>query len=74
MRRALETGLVDVWKMNHVPSMERCKLGNQGKNKKPTAITLVQLSSAFVVLGIGLSLAVFSFLLEIILSHFKRGK
>ena len=70
MGRALETGLVDVWKKKHVPSMERCKLGNQGKNRKPTAITLVQLSSAFVVLGVGISLAVFSFLFEIIVSNF----
>lgn len=71
MRRALETGILDVWKKNNVPSMDRCKLPNQGRDRKPTPITLAQLSSAFLILGIGLALALFSFLIEIfILSTF----
>ena len=71
MHRALETGILDVWKKNNVPSMERCTLKNQDRNRKPKPIILAQLSSAFLILIIGLALALFSFLVEIFLSNFN---
>ena len=70
MQRAREMGLNTVWRKNHVPNIDKCMLDNQDKDKKPTPITLAQISSAFVVLGIGIAVAAFTFLLEIIHSLF----
>lgn len=74
MRTALETGILDIWKKKHVPSMDRCKLKNQDRDRKPAPITVAHLSSAFVVLGIGYALGIFSFLVEMIIpSFFKQN-
>ena len=68
--RANEAGLVDFWKKKHIPSMDRCKLENQDqKDRRPTAITLAQLSSAFAILGVGTTLALLAYILEITFSY-----
>ena len=67
--RANEAGLVDFWKKKHIPSMDRCKLENQDKkDRRPTAITLAQLSSAFAILGVGTTLALLAYIFEITFS------
>ncbi len=67
MLRALETGLVDCWKKKHIPNMERCKLDKADgeNNRRPRPITLVALSSAFAIIGIGIVLSILVFLIEI---------
>ncbi len=73
MLQALETGLVDYWKKKHIPSMKRCQLNNvESGNRRPKPITLVALSSAFAIIGIGITLSILAFLFEIIVSFFIR--
>lgn len=72
MRTALETGILDVWKKTNVSSMDRCKLKHKDGDRKPAPITLVQLSSAFVVLGMGIALTFLSFLIEMIILLFCK--
>lgn len=70
-RRSFENGLGDYWKKKHVPSMDRCKLENQDVGG-PKPISLFELSSAFVILGIGLSLGILVYLVEKIISVYKE--
>ena len=67
-------GLNTVWRKNHVPSIDKCMLDNQDKDRKPIPITLAQISSAFVVLGIGIAVAALTFLMEIIYSLLLNGQ
>ena len=73
--RALEAGLDDVWKKKYIPSIDRCKLENHhDSDAKPKPIKLFQLSSAFLILGFGISLAFVAFLVEEMASHLRIGK
>ena len=68
----METGLTKFWLKKHVPSMHRCALENQNSDGKPKPIRLIELSSAFAIIGIGLGLSVVAFLAEKIVSVFKK--
>ena len=72
MQRAREAGFTNFWTQKYLPSMDRCKLENQDQGGKPTPITLMQLSSAFAVLLIGISVALLAFLFEIIFSSIRK--
>jgi len=66
----MEAGLVDHWKKVYIPSIGQCDLNNYQKSQKKTKpIRLIELSSAFFVLGIGLGLSILAFLMERII-HF----
>lgn len=67
MWRAMETGLWDHWRKSHVPSTDKCKLDAYKKKERketPKSIKLNDLSGAFLVLGIGWSLALMVFAFE----------
>ena len=72
MQRAREMGINTVWRKNHVPNIDKCMLETQNKDRKPTKITLAKISSAFLVLGIGVALALFVFLIEIIYASIMK--
>ena len=68
--RLMEAGLVDHWKKVYIPSIGQCDLNTyQNSQKKTKPIRLIELSSAFFVLGIGLGLSILAFLMERII-HF----
>ncbi len=74
--RAMEAGLIEHWKKwgNGAPlNLDMCKLtdNNSHSDKKLRPIKLIELSSAFLVLGIGYALAILTFLLERIIRSFK---
>ena len=48
------------------PNVDQCKMENQKASSRQRALSLVDLTSAFIVLGLGLSLAFLVFLLEVI--------
>ncbi len=73
MLRALETGLIDYWKKQHIPSMKRCQLDKvDSDNRRPKPITLVALSSAFAIIGIGITLSILAFFIEVTVSFLVR--
>lgn len=73
MLRAHETGLMDYWKKKHIPSMRRCQLDKaDSDNRRPKPITLVALSSAFAIIGIGINFSTLSFFIEVAVSFFTR--
>ena len=60
-----EAGLHDYWSAKYVKKTDRCNLDKyKEENSKPKAIKLVELSSPFLVLSIGLGLSVLTFLIE----------
>lgn len=69
--RLLETGLVLHWKLQRVSlnqKADQCfRKDEKPKANKPTSIRLKDLTSAFFVLGIGIALAIASFLIELII-------
>ena len=69
-----EFGLLDHWtdETFHVPNAEKCFDVKQRKSTKNVPIKLVDLTGAFLILGIGLGLAVLCFLLEIIVAKYQR--
>jgi len=58
-----ESGLLAYWIKQRTSNVEKCKVGMSKPSGKMISLTLVDLSSAFVLLsiGIGLSLLVFFF-------------
>lgn len=67
--RTIEAGLYDFWKKIHTPSMEKCNLNKyQGNKGKPKAIRFIELSNAFLILGVGVGLSILAFLAERIAS------
>lgn len=70
MWRLMEYGLYDYWKREYVRSVEKCNSNPTGNQKKSQGkapnkpIRLIELSSAFLILGVGLSLSFFVFLME----------
>lgn len=71
--RIVEVGLYDYWNAKHVPIDNKCSLkANEAKKKKPKALKFTQLSSAFLVLGIGLSLSFLVFLIERIVYYGQK--
>ena len=63
-----ETGLTNVWTENEIPKADQC-FAKEVKSSiliRPSRIKLVDLTSAFLILGIGSSLAILSFVMETI--------
>jgi len=68
----MEAGLYDHWKKVYIPSIDKCNLNTyQNSRKTVKPIRLVELSSAFFVLGIGIGFSILTFLLERVV-HFGR--
>ena len=67
-----ETGLPPLWTKNSLPPAPICfaKAKSNTSNKVP--IRLNDLTGPFLVLGIGLSLSIFLFLMEIIFFNFRK--
>lgn len=64
-----ETGLMMHWLKNNLPPVDKCLVKSKDSaRQKP--IKLVDLTSAFFILGIGVSIALFSFLMEVIYFRF----
>lgn len=64
--QAISSGLMEYWKKWNTVNMDRCKLENNKDNGKMKSIKLIELSSAFLVLGVGLTLCALNFLLELL--------
>jgi len=69
-----EFALLDHWtdETFHVPNAEKCFDIKERKSTKNVANKLVDLTGAFLILCIGLGLAVLCFLLEIIVAKYQR--
>ena len=70
-----EFGLLDHWtdETFHVSNAEKCFDVKQRKSiKAPVAIKLVDLTSAFLILSIGLGLTVLCFSLELVVAKYQR--
>jgi len=68
----LQSGLMDYWHRRSLPTMsakEKCNFLNEHHKERP--LTLDDLRGAFLILSIGLILAIGAFLLEIIHSKIK---
>ena len=48
------------------PRIDQCRIENQVASARAKRLTLVDMSSAFVVLGLGISLSILIFLLELV--------
>ena len=79
--KTMEAGLIEYWKKRgtyKLLKMEICEVKNIDESQKlggkPTPIKLIDLSSAFFVLGIGYTLLVLVFLLEKITSLICKFK
>ena len=71
--RLWETGLARVWADELVPiSAHRCSAKKPKASTRQVGIKLVDLTSAFLILGIGFGLGLLSFLVEIITGRFVR--
>ncbi|XP_046453793.1 ionotropic receptor 93a-like [Daphnia pulex] len=71
-----ETGLVRFF-VNHLPTIPRadeCFAENKRRVSRPVPIQLTDLISAFLILGIGMGLATLIFLMESIVSRWRRFK
>ena len=70
-----ETGLVPYWVQNVIPKAYACFDKNPQKTtSKPNAIKLVDLTSAFLILGVGLGLGIIFFIFEIMHYRFRARK
>jgi len=73
LMRMGEAGLHDYWTSKYVKKTDRCNLDKyQEENSKPRAIKLVELSSPFLVLCIGLGLSALTFLIERVVFYGKK--
>ena len=67
-----ETGLPPLWTKNSLPPASICFAKAKANTSKKVPIRLNDLTGPFFVLGIGLSLAIFVFLMEIIFFKFRK--
>ena len=69
-----ESGLVDYWTKDVTPKAENCFATKRPKKEsiKLVPIHLYDLTSAFLILGIGIGLATLCFLLELVYVRVKR--
>ncbi|XP_057376140.1 ionotropic receptor 93a-like [Daphnia carinata] len=63
-----ESGLLDHWLKQYTPNVDKCMVGKSKPHERVVPFTLLDLSSAFLLLGIGIGLCLFAFLLELIVS------
>ena len=70
-----ESGLVGTWVYNNVPKADQCFTSQRRRNSndaRQVAIKLYDLTSAFLILGIGLGLSSVCFLFELVHHRIKR--
>lgn len=67
----LESGLLPFWLKRYTPNVDKCLVGKTKPQRRMMPFTLLDLSSAFLFLGIGVGLSFFTFLLEV-MTQFKR--
>ena len=65
-------GLLRFWVKQLTPQTEECFLKRKKKSARQVPIRLSHLVSAFLILGIGVGLAIISFVLGLIYAKFKR--
>lgn len=63
-----ESGLLDHWLKQYTPNVDKCMVGKSKAHERMIPFSLLDLSSAFLLLGIGIGLCLFAFLLELIAS------
>ena len=68
-----EFGLIDHYSNEafYIPGAEKC-FAKKGKSAKDVAIKLVDLTGAFLILGIGLGLGILCFFIELIIGKYRR--
>lgn len=69
--RANSAGLMEYWKKRNIMNIDMCMLDKKKAEGNPKPIKLIELSSAFFVLGVGIALSAFVFLIEKFV-HFVR--
>ena len=67
-----ESGLLRFWIKELTPKAEECFASRKKESARQVPIRLPVLTSAFLILGIGVGLAILCFLLELIYANFKR--
>ena len=67
-----ESGLLRFWVKQLTPQAEECFLKRKKESARQVPIHLSDLVSAFLILSIGVGLAILSFVLELIYAKFKR--
>ena len=65
-----ETGLGDYWRKKHSPPPYKCFITNNPERPKNAPLKLEDLSSAFFILGIGIGLSIFVFIVEKIVAYY----
>lgn len=61
-----ESGLLVHWLRKYTPNVDKCMLDTVKPRGRMTSISLLDLSSAFLLLGFGVGLSIVVFLLEIV--------
>jgi hypothetical protein len=68
-----ESGLLAYWIKQYTPDVDKCKVDKSIKpSEKNTSLTLVDISSAFLLFAIGVALSLLVFLFEIIASSKEK--
>ena len=67
-----ESGLLRFWIKELTPQAEKCFAKRKKESARQVPIRLYHLVSAFLILGIGIGLAVLSFLIKLIYAEFNR--
>ena len=70
--RANSAGLVEYWKKLNIMNIDMCMLDKKKAEGNPKPIKLIELSSAFFVLGVGIALSTLVFLIERFLYSCQR--
>lgn len=66
-----ENGLLAYWSKQYTPNVDKCMVAKAELRKERTALTLLDLSSAFMLLGLGIGSSLLVFFLEM-MTHLKR--
>ena len=56
------------------PRIDQCLMGKQKDSARQKSLTLVEMSSAFVVYGLGIGLSLLAFIIELIISRGSQIK
>ena len=60
---------MEYWKKQSTMNIDKCSQGNRKTDEQMKPIKLVELSSVFFVLGLGVGLAAIAFVLEYLLNY-----
>ena len=66
--RAINAGLPDLWVKWSYPNIDKCKLDKNKDDGEVKPIKVVELSSAFLVLGAGVALGTLAFFVEFLMA------